>query len=58
MNISTKDTAVVSAGLLTPFPTPLNVDVDLNDGWHFNLQNQIWGTNYVMWYPFEDGDKN
>lgn len=23
---------------------------DLNSGWHFNLYNNIWGTNFPFWY--------
>lgn len=49
------DVPIVSAGLLSPFPTMLsNVsgekfvarDWIQNYGWHYNWQNQIWNTNF------------
>jgi len=27
-----------------------NSFVSLDQGWHFNLHNNIWGTNFPMWY--------
>ena len=39
------------AGIVTPYPTPLIVASDA-DGFAFNLFNNVWGTNYIMWYPF------
>lgn len=27
-----------------------NSFVSLDKGWHFNLHNNIWGTNFPMWY--------
>ena len=40
----------------TPFPFPAHAEqkyVQLGVG--FNLHNNIWNTNYPLWYPFEDG---
>lgn len=53
IEIKSLDVPVVSAGLLSPFPTALNnvtadntpelIDSWLSaDGWHYNVQNQIW----------------
>ena len=42
----------------TPFPymeRPQSVAVD---GFAFNLHNNIWNTNYPLWYPFLEEDKN
>ena len=41
----------------SPFPTPL---IDANDvkGIGFVLFDNIWGTNYPVWYPYDDVDKN
>ena len=27
-------------------------------GLGYNVFNNIWNTNYVLWYPFADEDKN
>jgi hypothetical protein len=58
LEIVSLDIPVVSAGLLSPFPTALDTATRDNDtalisswiqeaGWHFNVQNQIWNTNFV-----------
>jgi hypothetical protein len=54
--IESTDAAVMILGDLTPFPTPLDGPVDMSKGFAFNLNNNIWGTNYVMWYPFDPED--
>eukprot|EP01087_Luapelamoeba_hula_P000994 TRINITY_DN10754_c0_g1_i1.p1 TRINITY_DN10754_c0_g1~~TRINITY_DN10754_c0_g1_i1.p1 ORF type:complete len:714 (-),score=88.74 TRINITY_DN10754_c0_g1_i1:50-2191(-) len=54
LRIATWDAALVSAGILSPFPTPLTPNHDDGTvGIHVNLYNNIWGTNYIMWYPFD-----
>jgi hypothetical protein len=30
----------------------------LSSGFAWNVQNNIWGTNAIQWYPFVDRDKN
>ncbi|WP_139996477.1 DUF5054 domain-containing protein [Paenibacillus paridis] len=47
--IETKDAALVAPGQkrLLQFD---NTFVSLDQGWHFNLHNNIWGTNFPMWY--------
>ena len=25
----------------------------VRDGWHYNLNNNIWNVNFPQWYPFE-----
>ena len=43
----------------TPFPAPLDpIDASKVLGVAFNLHNNIWNTNYPLWYPFTDNDKN
>jgi hypothetical protein len=51
--IETKDSPLVSPGekRLLQFN---NTFASLNGGFHFNLYNNIWGTNFPMWYE-EDG---
>ena len=45
------DTSVVCIGYPTPFPTPVE-QPDVTEGFAFNIYNNIWGTNYIMWYPY------
>ena len=45
------DAALVSPGLPTPFPNVRHMP-DLAEGMSFNLANNIWGTNYIMWQPY------
>ena len=62
--IESLDVPVVSAGLLSPFPTAEDnstrdnttslieswIDSPTTGGWHWNLQNNIWNTNYPQWF--------
>eukprot|EP01111_Echinosteliopsis_oligospora_P018725 TRINITY_DN8746_c0_g1_i1.p1 TRINITY_DN8746_c0_g1~~TRINITY_DN8746_c0_g1_i1.p1 ORF type:complete len:564 (-),score=154.55 TRINITY_DN8746_c0_g1_i1:70-1761(-) len=50
------DTAVVNVGPLNVFPTPLGVYPSSSLGSSFVLYDNLWGTNYVMWYPFLEGE--
>lgn len=52
-----KDTSLCCVGFPTPFPTPTAKPV-VDDGFSFNIFNNIWGTNYIMWYPYKDEDKS
>ncbi len=45
------DAALVSPGFPTPFPNVRHMP-DLSEGMSFNLANNIWGTNYIMWQPY------
>jgi hypothetical protein len=47
--LETKDAALVAPGQrrLLQFD---NTFAPLEQGWHFNLHNNIWGTNFPMWY--------
>lgn len=51
------DTSVLCVGIPNPFPTPPSQPVE-DDGFAFNIFNNIWGTNYVMWYPYRKEDKS
>jgi len=46
LHIKTLDTALVSPGEPTPFPNGLQPPA-MSQGMHFNLVNNVWGTNYV-----------
>ena len=51
LEIHSQDALLVSAGQ----PSLLNFSnelPDLDNGFHFNLYNNVWGTNFPMW--FED----
>jgi len=55
--LHTLDAPVISVGDPWPFPTfrhpggsPANISA--SSGISVNLVQNIWGTNYIMWYPF------
>ena len=31
---------------------------EVGAGFAYNLWNNAWGTNYVMWYPFDAADRD
>ncbi|KJE93927.1 hypothetical protein CAOG_004643 [Capsaspora owczarzaki ATCC 30864] len=49
LHIRSLDTGLVSYGSAWPFPTPLTRPTSTSSV-SFNLFNNIWGTNYVMYY--------
>jgi hypothetical protein len=49
------DVALVSPGEPTAFPT-VKGGPDMAQGMSFNLANNVWGTNYVMWAPWGEDD--
>lgn len=63
-NIKSLDIPVISLDYLTPFPIPFlsdknnNLKLNITNGINFLLWNNIWGTNFPLWYPFVPGDKN
>ena len=53
MHIEAADAAVANFGELTAYPSPVNVTADTDRfGASFLLWDNLWGTNYVMWWPF------
>eukprot|EP01060_Flectonema_neradi_P006477 TRINITY_DN14382_c2_g2_i1.p1 TRINITY_DN14382_c2_g2~~TRINITY_DN14382_c2_g2_i1.p1 ORF type:complete len:722 (+),score=112.55 TRINITY_DN14382_c2_g2_i1:43-2166(+) len=51
--VSSVDAKVLNLGIPSGFPTPENSAADIADfGVSSVLWNNLWGTNYVMWYPF------
>eukprot|EP00882_Tetradesmus_deserticola_P022573 GHRQ01024497.1.p2 GENE.GHRQ01024497.1~~GHRQ01024497.1.p2 ORF type:complete len:121 (+),score=29.04 GHRQ01024497.1:459-821(+) len=46
LQLKTWDVSLVSPGSPTPFPNGLFAP-EMEKGVHFNLMNNIWGTNYV-----------
>jgi hypothetical protein len=55
LHIRTLDSALVSPGKATPFPNGVYSPC-MAEGVHFNLVNNVWGTNYIMWTPYSDKD--
>jgi hypothetical protein len=51
-----KDAALLTVGEPNPFPIPLGTPPDVSQGISYNLYNNIWDTNYIMWYPFSSLD--
>jgi len=55
-HLDSLDVGVVSLGLRSPFPSPLASPIDFTEGVHFLLWNNIWSTNFPLWYPFNSTD--
>ena len=60
----TVDAGVVRWGEPFPFPTPMfthghtcSQPIDWGEGASFMLWNNIYSTNYVMWFPYSDADR-
>eukprot|EP01079_Euglenida_sp_SAG-EU17-18_P006387 gene6387-1139_t len=58
VRLTSLDVPIVCVGKPTPFTTPRNEPPDMAFGVHFNLYQNIWNTNYILWYPYLDDDKN
>eukprot|EP01052_Picozoa_sp_SAG31_P019978 SAG31_NODE_1481_length_8176_cov_3.282531_7_plen_381_part_00 len=56
LSIASLDVPVVSTGIFSPFPTPgdnTSIAQTLQEGMHWNVQNNVWNVDYPQWYPFE-----
>ena len=54
MAVECWDAGVVNLGELNAYPSPVNVTADTAAfGSSVVLWDNLWGTNYVMWWPFE-----
>lgn len=52
---SSLDVPIVCVGEPNPFPTPRDVAPNTaRDGFHFVVYNNIWNTNYILWFPYDD----
>jgi len=38
------------------FPAPLQPLTGPITGFAFNIYNNVWDTNYIMWYPYDNAD--
>eukprot|EP00049_Salpingoeca_infusionum_P003197 m.64385 g.64385 ORF g.64385 m.64385 type:complete len:732 (+) comp12011_c0_seq2:41-2236(+) len=53
LTLNFQDMPLISFGDTNPFPTPSGAwQPTLGNGINGNLWNNIWGTNYIMWTPF------
>lgn len=56
--LTSLDVPVMCTGKPTPFITPRTGPPDMAEGVSWNIYQNIWNTNYVLWYPFEAADKH
>jgi hypothetical protein len=47
--LSSLDVPVVSTGIASPFVSPRTEAPDMHGGVHYNILQNIWNTNYVLW---------
>ena len=57
LTVQAWDTNVAIIGGTNIFPVPMEVP-DVKNGFSFNIFNNIWGTNYIMWYPYLPEDQS
>ena len=52
--IGSTDAGLANFGELTAYPSPVNTSADTSTyGASFVLFDNLWGTNYVEWWPFQ-----
>ena len=56
--LSSLDVPIVSAGIASPFVTPRTEAPDMLGGVHYNIHQNIWNTNYILWYPYDGVEKH
>lgn len=57
LSVKAWDTNVVSTLGTILFPGVAE-DAAVGNEFSFNMFNNLWGTNYIMWYPFLPGDES
>lgn len=55
--IRSTDVPLVNVGSPNPFPNPCS-GPDMREGVSYNPVNNIWGTNYAMWFPYDPAHAN
>ena len=50
VTVTPLDSPLVSFGTSSVFPTPIDSEPDFQQGAYFVLHDNLWNTNYVMWY--------
>ena len=57
LHIQSWDAGIVSPNKATPLPAPeMNTMQSVKEGMHYNLFNNAWNTNYILWYPYNQND--
>lgn len=54
--LTSLDVPIICTGKATPFVSPRTGPPDMAQGVSWNIFQNIWNTNYVLWYPFEPSD--
>ena len=57
LSVTSWDAPILSVGGDNYFPVPME-NPDVSEGFSFNLFNNLWGTNYIMWYPYQKGEES
>ena len=57
LSVQSWDTEVITIGGVNLFPVPMETP-DVGKGFGFNIYNNLWGTNYIMWYPYKYGEES
>jgi hypothetical protein len=47
--LASADVPIVSTGVASPFISPRNGPPDMRGGVHYNIFQNLWNTNYVLW---------
>jgi hypothetical protein len=58
LTFTSLDVPILCTGKASPFISPRTAAPDMARGVHFNIVQNIWNTNYVLWYPFAEADQN
>ena len=58
LTFTSLDVPIMCLGEASPFVSPRTAAPDMARGVHFNIVQNIWNTNYVLWYPFDEADEN
>jgi len=59
MRLYSLDVPLLCPGPPTAFPTPLAARAaDRTTTMAFNIYNNVWNTNYILWYPYKPDDAN
>ena len=58
LTFTSLDVPILCTGKASPFISPRTAQPNMTEGIHFNIVQNIWNTNYVLWYPFTKEDQN
>lgn len=52
LTVTTTDAGIITPGQPDGLPTPTTASPDFSQGTSVMLWDNLWGTNYVMWWPY------